>query len=229
MSVSAAIRRMLAAGLTIEQALIAAESFEAEAVTAAPPLTKRQARNKRYYDKKKASESSLNSDDQDVSDDQDASLSLSSPEGSSPTPPSPKPLQSIPPSPPKGGSSPAGFETFWAEYPHKVGKRDAEKAFAKANSRTDLETLMAGLRRYAAKTDDRPWCNPSTWLNQDRWTDVPASQPIPHRHSQAPPMTPNQQRHQAAIEAFDRRLGVKRDDEFTGNTLDLERADFGHH
>lgn len=156
-------------------------------------------------------------------------LPLSSPEGSSPTPPSPKPHQSIPPSPPKGGSSPTDFETFWTEYPHKVGKRDAEKAFAKASSRIDLETLMAGLRRYAAKTDDRPWCNPSTWLNQDRWTDVPASQPIPHRHSQAPPMTPHQQRHQAALDACNRKLGLTPDDEFTGSTLDLERADYRSH
>ncbi|RVJ19040.1 DNA replication protein, partial [Sinorhizobium medicae] len=33
MSISAAIRRMLEAGLTIEQALVAAEAFEAEAET----------------------------------------------------------------------------------------------------------------------------------------------------------------------------------------------------
>jgi hypothetical protein len=29
--------------------------------------------------------------------------------------------------------------------------------------------------RYAAKTDDRPWCNPETWINQGRWEDRPAS------------------------------------------------------
>lgn len=67
------------------------------------------------------------------------------------------------------------FPDFWSLYPNKVGKRDAETAFAKALKRADLETILTGLRRYAAKTDDRPWCNPATWLNQDRWEDQPAT------------------------------------------------------
>lgn len=67
------------------------------------------------------------------------------------------------------------FDAFWAVYPHKVGKADASKAFERAERRVDIESLMAGLHRYVAKTDDRPWCNPSTWLNQDRWTDEPAT------------------------------------------------------
>lgn len=66
------------------------------------------------------------------------------------------------------------FDSFWAIYPHKVGKRDARRAFEAALQRVDFETLMAGLSRYAAKTDDRPWCNPATWLRQDRWADQPA-------------------------------------------------------
>lgn len=110
---------------------------------------------------------------------------LLSPEGSSPIPPSPKPQSSNPPSPPKGGSSPTNFDRFWTMFPNKVGKRDAEKAFAKAVQRASLEAITAGLSRYAAKTDDRPWCNPSTWLNQDRWDDAPAS--VPQRQATAPP------------------------------------------
>lgn len=98
---------------------------------------------------------------------------LSSPEVS-PQTPFPKPLQSIPPSPPKGGSSPAGWVEFWSLYPHKVGKPDAMAKFVKALLVADLETIMAGLRRYVAKTDDRPWCNPATWLYQQRWGDEPA-------------------------------------------------------
>lgn len=72
-------------------------------------------------------------------------------------------------------SEPVGFDEFWQAYPHKVGKGDARKAFAKAIKRTSIDNLMAGLDRYASKTDDRPWCNPSTWLNQDRWDDEPAT------------------------------------------------------
>ncbi|WP_457301296.1 helix-turn-helix domain-containing protein [Phyllobacterium sp. P5_D12] len=67
------------------------------------------------------------------------------------------------------------FERFWGEYPHKVGKREAEKAFANAIKRAPIEDIIVGLRQYAAKTDDRPWCNPSTFLNQDRWCDAPAA------------------------------------------------------
>lgn len=49
--------------------------------------------------------------------------------------------------------------------------------------RVPMDDLMAGLRRYVAKTDDRPWSNPATWLNQDRWDDQPA--PVPR--NRAPP------------------------------------------
>lgn len=68
------------------------------------------------------------------------------------------------------------FEEFWQLYPHKVGKSAAKRAFLKTRkSKTvDFITLKAGLLRYAAKTDDRPWCNPATWLNEGRWEDQPA-------------------------------------------------------
>src|ERR1041384_7313730 len=95
MSVSAAIRHMLDAGLTIEQALIAAEAFEASLPPAKPERSKAALRQERYR-RNKASQN-VTCDEGDA---------LSSPEGSSPKPLSPNPHQSIPPSPPKGGSSP---------------------------------------------------------------------------------------------------------------------------
>jgi hypothetical protein len=64
-------------------------------------------------------------------------------------------------------------ETFWPAYPNKVAKPAALKAFLKARKRASLETIMAGLTRYASKTDDRHWANGSTWLNNDRWEDQP--------------------------------------------------------
>lgn len=90
------------------------------------------------------------------------------------------------------------FDRFWTEYPNKVGKRDAEKAFERALKRVDLPELMAGLARYVAKTDDRPWCNPATWLNQDRWTDQPAQA--------QPRASPSQPGRGNAAEAARRRL-----------------------
>lgn len=94
-------------------------------------------------------------------------------------PPAPPPNPSItnPPSPPKGGSSPTEFSAFWDLYPNKTGKAAAQPKFAKARQKASFETIMAGLRAYAAKTDDRPWCNPATWLHQERWADEPAHQP----------------------------------------------------
>jgi len=59
-------------------------------------------------------------------------------------------------------------------YPNKVGKPVAFKSWLRARRRAELDTIMGGLRAYVAKRDDRAWCNPSTWLNQDRWNDRPA-------------------------------------------------------
>ena len=95
---------------------------------------------------------------------------LSPKKETSPTPPKEKttPIHSVP----ERGRE---FDEFWAIFPNKVGKRDAEKSFTAARSRASFEAIMSGLRRYAAKTDDRPWCNPTTFLNQDRWNDQPAA------------------------------------------------------
>lgn len=138
-----------------------------------PPTsrTARQERNARYY-RRKASEKRLNQDVSDVSD-----ADVLSPKEIPPTPP--KEITPIPVSEPIGSSTKSAreFERFWALYPNKVGKRDAEKAFAKARSRASFEAIMDGLGRYVAKIDDRPWCNPTTFLNQDRWEDQPAASP----------------------------------------------------
>jgi hypothetical protein len=72
------------------------------------------------------------------------------------------------------------FEKWWVDYPEKVAKPTARKAFSKALAKvSSVEELIAGVARYrAAKPADRPWCNPSTWLNQERWLDVPATNGI---------------------------------------------------
>lgn len=101
----------------------------------------------------------------------------------------------------------AEFETeFWAIYPNKVGKDAARKSWERAVSRASVAEIMAGLRRYVAKTDDRPWCNPATWLNQGRWTDQPAGSgavvlPFGHDPPKPPPMTDAEKR--AAALKFD--------------------------
>lgn len=64
------------------------------------------------------------------------------------------------------------FLRWYANYPHKVGKGAALKAFNKAERKVDIETLIAGVLRYVEmKPPDRSWCNPATWLNEERWSD----------------------------------------------------------
>lgn len=75
-----------------------------------------------------------------------------------------------PHNPPKGS-----FAAWWKSYPHKVGKRAAEAAYKRAQSRATPDQMLAGLQAYIqSKPADRPWCNPATFLNQDRWHDQPA-------------------------------------------------------
>lgn len=107
-----------------------------------------------------------------------------------------------------------GFDQFWSIYPNRVGKREAEKAFLKAIGRADIETILSGLRRYAAKTDDRPWCNPATWLNQDRWDDAPAAV-VPQPRATAPPG-----RRQNAVEALVAHRSRERQHEPSGPIVD---------
>lgn len=67
------------------------------------------------------------------------------------------------------------FERFWQMYPNKVGKIAVKKKFdmIRRDGEVEFSDLMAGLRAYVRKRDDRPWCNPLTWLNQGRWDDKP--------------------------------------------------------
>ncbi len=132
--------------------------------------------------------------------------SAESAEGVSPKDVSPKPPSEITPSPsppsvPKGTSSPklAGFDRFWEAYPEKTGKGAARKAFplamAKISSFDPLDfVILPALQRYRErKPVDRPWCNPATWLNQERWLDGEPVQAV----AQGPPITPEEKAEEA--------------------------------
>ncbi|OFX03915.1 MAG: hypothetical protein A3E78_07480 [Alphaproteobacteria bacterium RIFCSPHIGHO2_12_FULL_63_12] len=79
---------------------------------------------------------------------------------------------------PRANESAARLEftmNFWPPYPHKVGRPKALAAFIAARRRAALDTIIAGLDRYIReKPPDRPWLNPATFLNQDRFSDEPA-------------------------------------------------------
>lgn len=72
---------------------------------------------------------------------------------------------------------PADFrDQFWQRYPHKVGKPKAIAKLELAMKRgVEWQSILEGLDRYVrAKPADRPWLNPETFINQERWTDQPA-------------------------------------------------------
>jgi hypothetical protein len=67
------------------------------------------------------------------------------------------------------------FDEFWNIWPHKVGKPAALKGFRGARKRSSLEEICNGVFSYIRdKPHDRPWLNPATFLNQNRWEDQPA-------------------------------------------------------
>ncbi len=66
------------------------------------------------------------------------------------------------------------FEQWYETWPRKVGKGGARKAFKTALKKTDFETLCQGRDRFivAASGQDKNYIPyPSTWLNQERWSD----------------------------------------------------------
>lgn len=67
------------------------------------------------------------------------------------------------------------FDEFWAAYPRKTAKPAAVKAYKAARKRkASHQTIMAGLARFVASCPDPQYTpHASTWLNQDRWNDVP--------------------------------------------------------
>lgn len=76
------------------------------------------------------------------------------------------------------------FEDFWNLWPNKVGKPAALKAFVSARKRAGLDAIVDGVFAYIRdKPPDRPWLNPATFLNQNRWEDQPAK--VAHGTNQA--------------------------------------------
>ena len=71
----------------------------------------------------------------------------------------------------------AHFENFWAAYPKKKSKGDAEKAWNKINPNEELfNKIMAGIEKGRASPDWKreqgkfiPY--PATWLNSKGWED----------------------------------------------------------
>lgn len=78
------------------------------------------------------------------------------------------------------------FEAFWVEYPRKIGKKAAVRAFAKAvKEGADPQKIIEGAIRYDLHTgpgEERYIKHPTTWLNHGCWDDVYETQPLPRRN-----------------------------------------------
>ena len=73
------------------------------------------------------------------------------------------------------------FDAFWSEYPKKVGKGAALKAFAKVKKEA-YQLLVPAVQRQKQsaqwqKDGGQYIPNPATWLNQERWLDEGVSAP----------------------------------------------------
>lgn len=178
MTVTAAIRRMLAAGLTVEQALVASEVFEAEM----PKDAQAERRRAKDRDRKRMRKSAESAETAEPAE-------TPSPKERSPIPPkeiTPTSVSEASASSTKARETKAEFNVWYQGYPHKVQRGRAERAFLKARRLASLEDLEAGVRRYiASKPADRHWQNPATWLNGQGWLDMPAAAPL--SRAAAPP------------------------------------------
>ena len=82
------------------------------------------------------------------------------------------------------------FDNFWTEYPRRVGKGQARRAFKTALSKATPEVIMAGLKLYKAQVESQSIefiAYPSTWLNGERWDDDYESETLKRRSNKREP------------------------------------------
>lgn len=64
------------------------------------------------------------------------------------------------------------FDTFWAAYPHKVGKTEARKSWTKLKDSEQNKAVQYIPDYKKQATRDRvAYLYPATYLNQKRWED----------------------------------------------------------
>jgi len=90
-------------------------------------------------------------------------------------------ISKSPPTPPDEENSAysLSFETWWKQYPRKIAKDDAFKAWqkiGKTNTTTVQQLIQAIQKQVEGKhfrgRDGQDYVpNPATWLNQGRWKD----------------------------------------------------------
>lgn len=107
------------------------------------------------------------------------------------------------------------FDDFWKQYPRKVGKGAALKAYAKARKENDHATLIGAVlaqRAWGIWTEERFIPHASTWLNEQRWLDERPKQTFGAK----PPGNRSQPRSMAEI-VLERQAARRREDDLSGD------------
>ncbi|WP_234835708.1 DNA replication protein, partial [Sinorhizobium meliloti] len=161
----------------------------------------------------------------------------------------PKPQSSIPPSPPKGGSSPTAVDqvvTAFSDMARRSGL-SVPRAVTQSRRRSLLLRIeehglpavldaieRIGRSRFCRGENDRGWradldflCQPKSFVSilEGKYDDRPLQQ------SQSPPrpQSPSMQRHHDIHARLKRELYGEPDEQFAGQTVDLAAGDFRSH
>jgi hypothetical protein len=82
------------------------------------------------------------------------------------------------------GDSIKQFEDFWSNYPRKVKRLEAERAFVEINGYKFINDILSALRRQKSEDD---WTkeggkfvpSPDNYLRDGRWMDEPKKKTVP--------------------------------------------------
>lgn len=114
---------------------------------------------------------------------------IGQPDTPTPTTPDPSSPQTL-----AGRNPESKFPIFWASYPRKVDKRNAEKAWNSAMKRgVDPDRIIAAARTFAesvADGDARYIKYPSSWLNAGAYDNEPEPRSPPRQNGHQPYKNP---------------------------------------
>lgn len=176
MSMAALVRSMSAAGASPEAIALAIEAVEAAADRASAVTEERKRKDRERKAAQKRNSMEFRGTSTEIPETSEEIL----PPALTPFAPPMRDKNSTPPQTPIPPSNQiareASFDRFWRIWPNKVGRPAARRAYDK-HWLEELE-IIAGVERYILeKPPDRPWLNPATFLNQERWKDQPAKLP----------------------------------------------------
>lgn len=167
MSVTAAIRKMMDAGLTVEQALVAAEAFETVGIKDT------QAERRREKDRIRKADKRLRNSAESA----DSADTVSPKKETSPTPPKEKTTPSSSEAKASSLSVRDSFAEFWLAYPRREGsnpKKPAQAVFLRLVAKgVNPDRMIAAAKALAVEhpTPTRFVPQAITFLNQERFDD----------------------------------------------------------